>query len=198
MQELLAAIPEDLSDSPSVSGAARKELRETIAVLIGRLEKLSVAIDPVRLPTDVLDPSDPQWMGTLIADTLLTQARRPLKDLDRFYGSGVYALYYRGDFDAYKPLSGAETPIYVGKADPAEHGADSVVEQGERLSNRLRDHQRSIMATRNLRIEDFDCRYLVIKSAWQNTAEQFEVSEFGCASSKKVCPSRPTVGRRLS
>ncbi|MBM4094762.1 MAG: Eco29kI family restriction endonuclease [Planctomycetes bacterium] len=62
-------------------------------------------------------------MGTLIANTLLAQPRRPLKDVPRFYGSGVYALYYRGDFDAYRPIANTETPIYVGKADPAEHGA---------------------------------------------------------------------------
>lgn len=178
MQELLAAIPEDPSFPPSVSGAVRNELRGTITMLIGRLENLSIAMDPVRLPANVLDPSDPQTMGTLIANTLLAQPRNPLKDVERFYGSGVYALYYCGDFDAYQPISGTETPIYVGKADPAEHGANSVVDQGERLSNRLRDHQRSIMAAKNLQIEDFDCRYLVVKSAWQNTAETYLIEKF--------------------
>ena len=178
MRELLASIPEDLTEAPSVAGTTRNELRETIAVLVGRLQKLSIAMDPVRLPANILDPSDPETMGTLIANTLLAQPRKPLKDVARFYGSGVYALYYRGDFDAYRPIAGTETPIYVGKADPAEHGADSVVEQGERLSGRLRDHQRSIAAAENLRIEEFDCRYLVVKSAWQNTAETYLIDMF--------------------
>ena len=178
MRELLAAIPEDLPEVPSVPGATRNELRETIAVLVGRLQKLSVTIDPVRLPPNVLDPSAPQTMGTLIANTLLAQPRKPLKDVGRFYGSGVYALYYRGSFDAYRPISGTETPIHVGKADPAEHGADSVIDQGERLSVRLRDHQRSITAAQNLQDQDFDCRYLVVKSAWQNTAETYLIDKF--------------------
>ena len=178
MRELLAAIPGDLPVMVSVAGSTRNALRETIAVLVGRLQELSVAMDPVRLPADVLDPSDPQTMGTLIANTLLAQPRRPLRDVARFYGSGVYALYYRRDFDAYQPLAGTETPIYVGKADPAEHGADSVVQQGERLSARLRDHQRSIASAENLRIEDFECRYLVVKSAWQSTAETYLIDRF--------------------
>lgn len=177
MRELLAALPGHQADV-RISAARRNELRETIAVLVARLRELSAALDPVRLPADVLDPSDPQVMGTLIASTLLSQPRRRVNDLPRFYGSGVYALYYQGDFDAYEPISGTETPIYVGKADPAEHGADSVVEQGERLSNRLRDHRRSIRAAENLRIEDIECRYLVVKSAWQNTAETYLIESF--------------------
>ncbi|MCE5279665.1 MAG: Eco29kI family restriction endonuclease [Planctomycetaceae bacterium] len=178
MKELLNAIPESLPDNPTVLGPTRTELRETITVLVGRLQKLAVAMDPVRLPDSVLDPSDPQMMGKLIATTLLAQPRLPLSKLTRFYGSGVYAIYYNGEFDVYTALSGTETPIYVGKADPAEHGADSVVDQGERLSNRLRDHQRSIAAASNLRVEDFDCRYLVVKSAWQNTAETYLIENF--------------------
>ncbi|MBE3040461.1 MAG: Eco29kI family restriction endonuclease [Chloroflexi bacterium] len=177
MQELLAAVPEDLSTTPSVTGSARNQLRQAIVALINRLENLSLALDPVRLPPYVLDPSDPQTMGTLIAQALLAQPRTPLKGVGRFYGSGVYALYYRGDFATYKPISRTETPIYVGKADPAEHGADSVLAQGERLSNRLGDHQRSIDAAENLRLEDFDCRYLVVKSAWQNTAESYLIDK---------------------
>jgi hypothetical protein len=177
MRELLAALPGYRPDA-GISSRSRNELKETVAVLVGRLQELSAALDPVRLPAYVLDPSDPQVMGTLIASTLLSQPRKPLKGLPRFYGSGVYALYYTGDFDAYVPISGAETPIYVGKADPAEHGAGSVIEQGERLSNRLRDHQRTIAAAQNLCIDDFECRYLVVKSAWQNTAETYLIENF--------------------
>jgi len=35
-----------------------------------------------------------------------------------FVGAGVYALFYNGDFEAYKPVSGTDRPIYVGKAVP--------------------------------------------------------------------------------
>lgn len=54
------------------------------------------------------------------------------------------------------------------------HGAVSVVEQGDRL----RDHAKSIRSAENLRVEDFDCRYLVVKSAWQNTAETYLIQRF--------------------
>ncbi|MCY2931018.1 MAG: Eco29kI family restriction endonuclease [Planctomycetota bacterium] len=178
MQELLAAVPEDMPGVKAIAGANRKNLRQKIYTLIDRLKDLSLALDPIGYPAFVLDPSDPQVMGTLIANTLLAQPRQPLAEIDRFYGSGVYAIYYRGDFDAYQIIAGAEIPIYVGKADPAEHGAESVVDQGVSLSNRLRDHQRSITAAENLRIEDFDCRYLVVKSAWQNTAETYLIQKF--------------------
>jgi Eco29kI restriction endonuclease len=178
MEELLAAVPESLPGVMGIAGTNRKKLRQKISALIERLKDLSRALDPVGYPAYVLDPSDPQIMGTLIANTLLAQPRQPLKEIRRFYGSGVYALYYRGDFGAYKVLTEAEIPIYVGKADPAEHGAESVEDQGESLSIRLRDHQRSITAAENLRIEDFDCRYLVVKSAWQNTAETYLIQKF--------------------
>ena len=96
----------------------------------------------------------------------------------RFYGSGVYALYYTGDFDAYQPVSHSETPLYIGKADPAAPNASTPLQQGEKLSGRLNDHKRSIIAAENLRVEDFECRYLVVRSAWQNTAETYLISGF--------------------
>ena len=71
----------------------------------------------------------------------------------------------------YAPISGSDTPIYVGKADPATLRAETVEQQGERLAIRLKDHKKSIMAATNLNVDDFDCRYLVVKCAWQETAE---------------------------
>jgi len=135
-------------------------------------------LDPVKQPPYVLDPSDPHTVGTVIANTLLAQSRVPLANVERFYGSGVYAIYYLGGFPAYAPASGTETPLYVGKADPADHGAETPEAQGERLSGRLRDHRRSIRNAENLSIDDFECRYLVVKSAWQGTAETYLIEQF--------------------
>ncbi|MGZ9272948.1 MAG: hypothetical protein ACXW6T_27820 [Candidatus Binatia bacterium] len=45
----------------------------------------------------------------------------------------MYALYYDGDSAAYSPVQGTETPIYVGKADPATDTAKTSIEQGQRL-----------------------------------------------------------------
>jgi len=76
MRELLAALPGYRPDA-GISARSRNELQETIAVLVARLQELSAALDPVRVPAEVLDPSDPQVMGALIASTLLSQPRKP-------------------------------------------------------------------------------------------------------------------------
>ncbi len=112
-------------------------------------------------------------MGPMIGLALLAQPRVPLGKVGRFYGSGVYAIYYRGDFDAYNPLKGAEHPIYVGKADPKDPKADSPILQGTKLADRLGEHARNIGRASNLNLEDFECRHLVVVSGWQGSAETF-------------------------
>ena len=62
MRELLAALPGYRPDA-GISARSRNELQETIAVLVARLQELSAALDPVRVPAEVLDPSDPQVNG---------------------------------------------------------------------------------------------------------------------------------------
>lgn len=51
-------------------------------------------------------------------------------------------------------------------------------EQGLRLFNRIRDHNRSLASVENLKLEDFDCRYLVVRSAWVETAEDLLIDWF--------------------
>ncbi|MGH9767997.1 MAG: Eco29kI family restriction endonuclease, partial [Blastocatellia bacterium] len=145
---------------------------------IESLQRLLPHLDPIKLPPHVLDPSDPDVEGKLIAETLLVQERHALETVHKFYGSGVYAIYYSGGFDAYKPISGSNTPIYVGKADPATHAAVTPIQQGTKLWSRLNDHRKSITAASNLDISEFDCRYLVVKSAWQGTAETYLIERF--------------------
>lgn len=142
------------------------------------LLKLAKMLDPVKEPEFIFDPSDPKVIGRLIANTLLEQARHPLSSIPRFYGSGVYSIYYRGDFEAYQLISHTDHPLYVGKADPEDMDAITVQQQGEKLSGRLRDHLRSITNAENLNAEDFDCRFLVVKSAWQKTAEDYLINRF--------------------
>jgi hypothetical protein len=115
-----------------------------------------------------------------VADTLLLQEREPLAAVSKqpFYGAGVYAIYYRGNLAPYKPISGIDHPIYVGKADPAEMHAATAAAQGARLHTRLKDHERSISNATNLDIADFDCRYLVVRSAWIETAEHLLINWF--------------------
>lgn len=102
-------------------------------------------------------------------------------DQNAFEGAGIYAIYYFGDFAAYAQVAAAnaegtcQTPIYVGKADPAggRKGAlqlDSST--GYALYNRLRDHATSIIQVANLRLEDFRCRYLVVDDVWISLGER--------------------------
>jgi hypothetical protein len=178
LRSLLKALPTELADMPNLTTGQRRQLRANIEQAIEGLQRILSSLDPIRLPPYILDPSNPEIVGKLIADTLLVQERHRLQSVPKFYGSGVYALYYSGHFDAYEPIRGTEHPIYVGKADPATHGATSAIEQGTRLWSRLSDHRKSISAAENLGIDDFDCRYLVVKSAWQGTAETYLIERF--------------------
>lgn len=178
LDSLLRCLPDEPPQGSQLRPRQMERLRMRMVQVIDRLSNLHPQFDTVRMPPMVLDPSDPQVIGRLIADTLLTQSRHALGSVARFYGSGVYALYYIGDFPAYAPIRGAETPIYIGKADPALHSARAVVEQGTRLARRLAEHAKSIRAAENLRLHDFECRYLVVKSAWQSTAETYLIGRF--------------------
>ncbi len=178
LRDLKQAIPPDPIDASGIRGKVLKSLREKNEETIAGLQRVVLGLDPVKQPPHVLDPSDPEVIGRLIAETLLNQSREPLKSLSRFYGSGVYAIYYKGDFDAYSLISGSDVPLYVGKADPATPGAINPKDQGTRLWGRLQDHRKNIVFAENLDINDFDCRYLVVKSAWQVTAETYLIEAF--------------------
>lgn len=187
LSDLVAKLP-DAVEPPALPSSRLKTLRNDIAAAVARLTSLSRDLDPIRQPPLVFDPSDPRIIGELIARTMLEQPRHSMTDVARFYGSGVYAVYYNGEFPAYAAIRGTERPIYIGKADPANPDAASVEEQEERLSRRLRDHVKSIRAVEDyarengvagqLRLSDFDCRYLVVKSAWQKTAEEYLINRF--------------------
>ncbi|NPC47320.1 Eco29kI family restriction endonuclease [Corallococcus sp. AB032C] len=136
----------------------------------------------------MFDPALPSTAGRLVALALLAQPRYPLADVARAYGSGVYAIYYTGSHPAYLAISRTETPIYVGKADPQSSEADTPREQGTRLSDRLRDHRKSIRTVEKyaetkslpnpLRISDFEYRRLVVASNAQMAAERYLITIF--------------------
>jgi hypothetical protein len=85
-----------------------------------------------------------------------------------FEGGGVYALYYQGSFGLYKGLSLSEVteksvPIYVGKAvPPGWRTARINISTGRQLYNRIREHYRNIVVAKNLKPEEFKCRYMVL------------------------------------
>ncbi len=178
LYSLLKVLPHEKALDPATSTRQLRKLRSQIGLVLERLEKLLHEADPVKVPTYVFDPADAHVVGQLIADTLLIQSRQSLASLPKFYGSGVYAIYYGGPFPTYAPLVGYETPIYVGKADPVVSNAKTAIEQGETLRKRLADHAKTIRAAENLDIEDFQVRFLVVRSAWQGTAEHYLIDRF--------------------
>lgn len=172
--ELLAS-----SEVKPLAPGARRALDRQVRILIRELEEALTHLDPVSMPTSVFDPSNPKIIGRFTALALVAQPLRPLAALGRFYGSGVYALYYTGDYPLYRPLSGSETPIYVGKAGPANQGALTARDQGERLAARLNDHRKNISkAASTLGIADFQARLLVVQSGWETAAEDYLIHLF--------------------
>lgn len=141
----------------------------------GALER----IDPIAMPSVVFDPSNPKIIGRFTALALVAQERVALSEIGKFYGSGVYAIYYRGGFQPYVPLKDSETPIYVGQAAPALANAHTARDQGPRLAARLNEHRKNIAkAESTLRIEDFEARFLVVQSGWETAAEDFLIHLF--------------------
>ncbi len=189
--KLAQTLPTDPADYAKVSSHKRRAIRRDLEGVILRLNAAGQSVDIIRQPKHVFDPMSPKVIGDLVAHTLLAQDKEPLVDVVKqsFYGAGVYAIYYDGSFDCYAPISGKEHPIYVGKADPDELHAPSPQEQGVALHTRLKDHNRTIGSADNLSLGDFHCRYLVVRSAWVETAEDLLIDWFRPVWNKqtKVC-----------
>lgn len=179
LKALLLALPESLeANSVAATAHRRRLLRDEIKVVIERLHGLAAQLDPIVNPPVVFDPTDPVTIGRLIAETLLDQPRHALESIPRFYGAGVYAIYYNGSFQPYSPIKLTDHPIYIGKADPDDAEATTPERQGDRLWQRLvKDHAKSISHVENLELDDFECRYLVVKSRWQKTAEDYLIGK---------------------
>lgn len=133
------------------------------------------------------NPLDKKNLGTSVADAMLEQPLSPLPPAKAFEGAGVYAIYYVGDYAPYKPIKDKNlkddysAPIYVGKAVPpgARKGGFGLGEApGPALFNRLRDHADSIEQAKNLKLEHFKCRYLVVDDIWIPLGESLLIEMF--------------------
>jgi hypothetical protein len=165
--------------STGLSIPRRNKLNQEIQRIGWEIEKLLREIDPIKLPPAMFDPGNPDLVGRFIALALVAQPRVALTELEDFYGAGVYAIYYRGRFEPYQPISGKEVPIYVGKADPDSALARTPIEQKTKLAGRLKEHRRSIeRAASTLGVGDFECRYLVVQTGWEKPAESFLINFF--------------------
>ena len=183
--ELLAAQLKALSKAiggettGELSAQRVKRVRHTITKAYEQLRRVTEDLDPIKQPDLVFDPSDPNVVGRLIAIAMIAQPRTALRHVGRFYGSGVYALYYSGDFKGYASISRKEHPIYVGKADPRDPTAKTAMDQGDRLSGRLSEHRKNIgKAASTLQLDDFECRALVVQSGWQASTEDYLIHLF--------------------
>lgn len=161
-----------------LSGPARKRLDEELSTIIAEISETRRELDRVKQPEAVFDPTNPRLIGRFVALALVAQPTVPLADISRFYGSGVYAIYYRGDYPLYAPIRDTETPIYVGQAAPDDPRARNPSEQGEKLSGRLGDHRKNIGNAENLSLADFVCRTLVVQSGFETAAEDYLIHLF--------------------
>lgn len=91
---------------------------------------------------------------------------------EAFGGVGVYAIYYIGQYPAYKKYAelnrlAYNAPIYVGKAVPKgwrqARLSDDVLNQSKELYARLREHARSIGTANSLAVKDFMCRFVIFE-----------------------------------
>ncbi|MGH6638856.1 MAG: Eco29kI family restriction endonuclease [Polaromonas sp.] len=133
------------------------------------------------------NPLDKKNLGASVAEALLGRKLQPLGALPVFHGAGIYAIYYSGSFDAYHQLSERNqtvdpvAPIYVGKAIPAGGRKGGVAPEGSKtkaLCTRLREHAESVAATQSLRIDDFQCRFLVVDDIWIPLGESLLIAKF--------------------
>ncbi|WP_430404178.1 Eco29kI family restriction endonuclease [Hyphomonas sp.] len=177
----LSAQLNELLDSgvkEALSPSARRQLASDVSQIHIRLDELMAEIDPIRQPDTIFDPADPSVVGRFVALAMVAQKSAPLDTIGKFYGSGIYAIYYNGDFPLYAPISGGETPIYVGKANPQSGAAKTPIEQGPRLSGRLADHRKNIIKAENLDIKQFSYKALVVQTGWQDAAESYLINFF--------------------
>ena len=92
----------------------------------------------------------------------------PLPPPAQFIGSGVYGLYYIGDYELYTKIADLNRlacvqPIYVGKAvPPGWRTARATESDTPDLHQRLRQHARSIQQGANLQMAHFKCRFMIL------------------------------------
>jgi len=104
----------------------------------------------------------------------------PLPPIRRFDQAGVYILYYMGDFEPYAAIAAANQkipvhPIYVGKAVPAGWRQGRISDTAvASLYGRLKEHSRSIQSTKNLKLGDFACRFMILEGQETNIISTVE------------------------
>jgi hypothetical protein len=95
-----------------------------------------------------------------------------LSPVEKFLGTGVYALYYIGKNPLYRKYSelnrlSYNCPIYVGKAVPKgwrqSRYSDNAFKKSRELISRLNEHGKSISSVKGLLLKDFMCRFVIFE-----------------------------------
>jgi len=137
-----------------------------------------------------IDPYNPLDIASL-GDSLLHHLELlpvfPLVEVDRFEGSGIYALYYLGDASPYAASGrynrevACTVPIYVGRAQAPGSRTGVVLSgagQTTALWDRVREHRRSVESAINLEVSDFVVRVLVVVPIWVPLAEAVVIQKY--------------------
>jgi hypothetical protein len=130
---------------------------------------------------EAYNPLDIPNLGKSLTEAFLARPLQPLPT-HTFKGAGIYGLYYlapEGEgHELYRREMRGSVPIYVGKAMSA--GSPNTLYQ------RLGDHRKSIEAAPTLRIEDFQCRFLLVDDVWIPLGEQLLIDKFNPLWNKKI------------
>ena len=133
------------------------------------------------------DPLDLKTLAESMAKVVLEQPVHPLAEVPAFEGAGVCIIYYTGSYEPYKSIAQKnrgqkwEQPIYVGEAARKGGRKGGVLVEGPAgkvLFNRLKNHLDSIRNTRNLKVDDFWCRYLAIKDFFIPLCESLLIDRY--------------------
>ena len=186
--EILRVIENEL---PEYSEGQLQSRDKKLAAIAETINQARYRIDPAKHEIIAISLGRPDALSRFFAFSFIEKDRVEFADIgtSKFYGSGVYALYYNDSkIDAYRPISGTETPIYVGKAIPALPTAETAFDQGPAIWKRLKEHRKSILDG-DLNPAHFRYRYAVIQSGMESAVEDFMIRLFTPIWNKeiKVC-----------
>lgn len=127
------------------------------------------------------NPLDLDQLGESVERRLLRERPVPLVEIPKTIGPGVYAIYYTGDHELYKPISSVACtkPIYVGKAvsQGGRKGLVDVSQETSALWDRLHEHRSSIEQAHDLDAKDFLVRFLVAVEVFVPLAERVMIKQ---------------------
>jgi hypothetical protein len=174
LKQLAQEYRDDFTES-QIQGCDKK-----LAKISETLLETRCLLDPAKHEIITISLGRPDALSRFFAFSFVEKELRDFSGIgdSKFYGSGVYALYYAGDqIEPYRVISGTETPIYVGKAVPASPSAETAFDQGPAVWKRLKEHKKSIVAG-GLDPSDFKYRYAVIQSGMESAVEDFMIRLF--------------------